>query len=109
MSPRVRGSARGALPAASLAAAVLLFGARLPGAVEAAAFLAPAFMLLVLLARGRYPGERALLAVARRAHARVPLEPMPAPTRVAASIPRGGGLLASALAGRAPPPLSRPL
>ncbi len=109
MRPRVRRNARGALLATSLAAAVLLFGARLPGAVEAAAFLAPALMLLLLLARGRYPGERALLAVARRAHARAPLEATPAPMRLAASIPRGGGLLASALAGRAPPPLSRPL
>jgi hypothetical protein len=66
----------------------------------------PALALLAALLVGRYPGERLIIAVAarsrRRPHRatratarRAPLDSNPAP--------RGGDLLARALAGRAPP------
>ena len=72
-------------------------------------YLLPALLLLATLLLGRYPGERLLLAVARRRP----------PTIVAAEppafrlplyrqrLPRGGALLGAALAGRAPPPTPR--
>jgi hypothetical protein len=66
----------------------------------------PALALLVVLLLGRYPGEHLIIAVAERARRRphraarattlrAPLGSTPAP--------RGGELLARALAGRAPP------
>jgi hypothetical protein len=65
----------------------------------------PAFALLVALLLGRYPGER-LIAVAARARRR-PRRAARATTRRApldsTPTPRGGELLARALAGRAPP------
>jgi hypothetical protein len=67
--------------------------------------LAPVLVLLCVLALGRYPGERAFRRlVARRRAVRRRL-PRAAPRRrdAAALLPRGGALLASALAGRAPP------
>jgi hypothetical protein len=79
------------------------------GLIEAIAYLVPVLLLLALVAGGRYPGER---AYARRvAHARVAR-----PWRAArvhrrrrlwvVELPRGGALLASGLAGRAPPPVA---
>ena len=67
-------------------------------------YLAPWLLLLVALACGHYPGERLLQAIvrARRPHPRreelPPARPLPA-----RSFPRGGVLLALALAGRGPP------
>ncbi|MGD9736679.1 MAG: YcnI family protein [Solirubrobacterales bacterium] len=69
-------------------------------------YLLPALLLLATLLLGRYPGERLLLAVARRRPAeRAAAEP-PALTLLLhrPRLPRGGALLAAALAGRAPPP-----
>ena len=68
--------------------------------------LAPALLLAVLLALGRYPGSGALARVLerrlpradRRREARRPL-----PRALRRHRPRGGVLLALALAGRAPP------
>jgi hypothetical protein len=67
-------------------------------------YIAPALILLVALACGYYPGERLLAAVTRsappdRRPRATPLRPLfpPRPT------PRGGVLLALALAGRGPP------
>jgi hypothetical protein len=68
------------------------------------AYLSPAVFVFALLCLGHYPGERLLLA---RTRPRCPKRSVPAarmPRRVLAQMPRGGGLLASALAGRAPPP-----
>lgn len=67
-------------------------------------YLAPWLALLAALALGRYPGERLLEAIirlrcpARRREGRQAPRPLPA-----RSSPRGGVLLALALAGRGPP------
>jgi hypothetical protein len=71
-------------------------------------YLAPAILLLVTLASGHYPGERLLEAVARVWH-RAPRRTPSVSTRPLApprSSPRGGVLLAMALAGRGPPGVS---
>jgi hypothetical protein len=73
--------------------------------IEALLYVAPALLLLGALAVGRYPGERLLVAVGRTLHTRVLSRP-PRPILVVAvprSPPRGGVLLALALAGRGPP------
>jgi len=68
-------------------------------------YLAPALLLLAALAFGHYPGEWLLEAVVRSRHpvlrreGRTSSQPS-APPR---SSPRGGVLLALALAGRGPP------
>lgn len=69
-------------------------------------YLAPALLLLVPLACGRYPGERLLRAISarRRSRATAPRMLKPRRSRFLAPLPRGGELLAAALAGRAPPP-----
>jgi hypothetical protein len=65
--------------------------------------LVPAFVLVLALVRGRYPGERALSRwrMRRRRVAATPPRP-PSPSRTTRR--RSGELLASALAGRGPPP-----
>jgi hypothetical protein len=74
-----------------------------PDAVTGIACLAPALVAFALLGLGHFPGESRLLAFARAtrqpraAHAPTPRR------RAAARMPRGGDLLAAALAGRAPP------
>jgi hypothetical protein len=71
--------------------------------------LAPALVLLLPLLAGRYVGEERLAALVETVDARAPraaarLAPrLPRAPRVVA--PRGGRLLAAALAGRAPPAL----
>ena len=69
-------------------------------------YLAPAILLLAALAFGRYPGERLLAAVCRAWHPHLRRErSVPARALVLPrSSPRGGALLAMALAGRGPPP-----
>jgi hypothetical protein len=86
---------------------LLLLGA-LVGADQTLAYAAPAVGLFTLLALGFYPGADAYERSLRRACAAVP---RPASTRwrhsLPAVLPRGGALLASGLAGRAPPQLLR--
>ena len=67
--------------------------------------LAPALALSSMLLVRRYPGERVLVRLAvrrarRRPRARIPL---PSAPRRAACVPRGGLLMAFALAVRPPP------
>jgi hypothetical protein len=67
-------------------------------------YLGPALLLLAALACGCYPGERLLEAIVRgfapiTAREAPPARGLP-PIR---SFPRGGALLAMALAGRGPP------
>jgi hypothetical protein len=88
----------------ALAALVVVALMSLGSVSVVVAYLAPTLLLLALLLAGCYPGECLISALARRpvrrrhrrsreAIARVPLR----------LLPRGGGLVASALAGRAPP------
>jgi hypothetical protein len=67
-------------------------------------YLAPALLILLPLAFDRYPGERLLLAAIARPATHIN-PPKPPPRRLAppSLLPRGGALLASALAGRGPP------
>ena len=82
-----------------------LVGLQVTDAEPGLLYLAPALLLLVPLLFDRYPGERLLVAVARAWHPLLrrergaPAQPF-VPTR---SFPRGGALLALALAGRGPP------
>jgi uncharacterized protein len=72
-------------------------------------YLLPALLLLLPLLCGRYPGERLLRAISARPR-QLPGPPR-APRRRScfpAPLPRGGALLASALAGRAPPAAAQP-
>ena len=94
--------------AAMLGVLGLLIGAlgvlQLGGAEPGLLYLAPALLLLGTLIFGRYPGERLLTAFARTPHLalrlRGHLPPRPLSAR---TFPRGGVLLAMALAGRGPP------
>jgi len=74
-------------------------------AVEGALYLLPALLLTVVLLVGRRPSERLIVALHRRC---APLRGSAAPWLLPAhptehSFPRGGRLIAAALAGRAPP------
>jgi hypothetical protein len=96
-----RHALRTALGVAVLAV-VWLAGLHIGGLDTGILFLAPAFVLLLPLLAGRYPGERVLAperARSRRATAFLVSFPRPRP-RLA---PRGGLLVGCSLAGRAPP------
>jgi hypothetical protein len=93
---------------------VALVLAALHGGIDSAAltegvlYLLPAMLLALVLLAGRRPGERLIVALhrrrARRGGQRGSTTPglVPAhPTELA--LPRGGRLIAAALAGRAPP------
>ena len=77
-------------------------------------YLLPVLLLVLVLALRRYPGEQALVAIAARARRRARGRTRPA-SRAAprcsalprATVPRGGLLIAAALAVR-PPPSSAP-
>jgi hypothetical protein len=80
----------------------------LPGAVDALAYLLPAVLLGLVLVARLYPGERALIALIERRRSRRPgtkLSSFAATGRRRAMVPRGGLLLACALAVRPPPML----
>jgi hypothetical protein len=68
-------------------------------------YVAPAALLALVLLCGRYPGETALaVALRRAAPCRLrPTRAVPPPRRRRPRFPRGGALVAHALAGRAPP------
>jgi hypothetical protein len=110
LAPRVR-TPRLLLPAAAICAAALaaLVAQRSPGALlSALAYLLPALMLGLALARRRYPGERRLLALigARPAPPRHRTATQtPTRGRPRAAMPRGGRLIAFSLAVRPPPAL----
>jgi hypothetical protein len=93
------------LLAAAATAAVLLLAA-VAGHVELAAYVAPLFALGIPLVAGRYLGEETLERLRTR---REPTRRLKAATRLggvrraAASFPRGGRLIARALAERGPP------
>jgi len=86
-------------------AAAWLLALALVGVGEAFAYLAPALLLGLPLVAGRYPGERPLVRALSRRRAR-PLRPPLCATpaaRIFVLTPRGGRLVATALAGRGPP------
>ncbi|HZV72308.1 MAG TPA: hypothetical protein VFF79_01215 [Conexibacter sp.] len=86
-----------------LTGAVALLALLLTGQVLAFLYLAPALLLSAILALGCFPGER-LLAARMTATARLRPERhigRPHPPRILRA--RGGLLLATRLAGRAPP------
>jgi hypothetical protein len=83
-------------------AALWLAGLHVGGLDTGLLFLAPAFVLLLPLLAGRYPGERALAPLrppVRRAFPAAIRLPRPR----LALVPRGGLLVGCSLAGRAPP------
>ena len=86
---------------------VWLLGLELLGVEAALAYLAPALLILLPLLGGRYPGDEALVRVATRrsrpANRRPPAATPPRPRPASALLPRGGRLVATALAGRGPP------
>ncbi len=77
--------------------------AHVPGLTLGLGYLAPALFVFVLLWLGHYPGERLLVALSRRTERRYGTPTFTVPRLALAHMPRGGSLLASALAGRAPP------
>jgi hypothetical protein len=90
-------------------AVVILLGLAVAALGAGILHLAPALALFALLLARRYPGERHVVALhdrSRRPRARRPrgslLPPTPRPAHL---IPRGGLLLAAALAERGPPVL----
>jgi hypothetical protein len=107
--------ARRSLSTLKVAAALALVGAvavvalaGMPGTLTSGALMAlPALLLAVALLGGNYPGERLLRRWgSRRSRPRMRCGLPPALPRPAAAMPRGGSLIASALAGRAPPVLT---
>jgi hypothetical protein len=86
---------------------VWLIGLELLGVEAAVAYLAPALLILLPLLSGRYPGDEALVRVAGRRSRPARLLPPPSLPRRRAGVllPRGGRLVATALAGRGPPRL----
>ena len=100
---------RRVLVALAVAGAVLA-AALTPALAVGLLTLAPALLLLGLLANGRYVGVQQLarLRSALRGRRRRPAPAVPtAPLRPAPFLPRGGRLIAAALAVR-PPPHARP-
>jgi hypothetical protein len=75
----------------------------LDGAEAGLPYLGPATFAFVLLALGRYPGERVLLGLTQPVRRRLAIPALRPCGRQVTTVPRGGLLLASALAGRAPP------
>lgn len=104
---------RAHLNVALIAGVAVLVGAWLahvPGMTAGLAYLGPAVFVFALLWLGRYPGEKAILALTWSAHhQRTGTRNRSTPPRpVRSYMPRGGNLLATALAGRAPPLRTRP-
>jgi len=99
-----------ALAAAAAAAAALALLLALAGHPELLAYVSPLLVLALPLAAGRYPGEEAIGQLrSRRGIRRRRLSPAPATPlrrRAAALVPRGGRLIAHALAERGPPLLA---
>jgi hypothetical protein len=90
----------------ALVAAVWLLGLALLGIDAAVAHFAPALLIFLPLLGGRYPGDRALIAVVRRralVRRRDPLPDVLTRSGEGRLLPRGGRLVGAAMAGRGPP------
>jgi hypothetical protein len=94
----------------ALATSALLLLAALAGHADLLPYAAPLFLLAVPLLAGRYVGEERLERMRsglRRAPLRAPRGEKPGAARPpAASLPRGGRLIAHSLAERPPPLLA---
>jgi hypothetical protein len=95
---------------ATLGVGAVLAALGLAGAAGAlgtgALTMLPALLLAAALFAGRYPGEQLLGRWAgRRPSVRRTISRIAAPARRCVAPPRGGRLVAAALAGRAPPAL----
>jgi hypothetical protein len=88
--------------AVAVMAALWVAGLHIGGLDTGLLFLAPAFLLLLPLLAGRYPGERVLAPFVRPLRRAVGAVRRIARPR-ARQVPRGGLLLGCSLAGRAPP------
>ncbi len=98
--PRVRQGV--ALAAVALVVACLwLIG--VPAVGAGAAYLSPAVFVFLVLWLGRYPGESVISRFVHRLRRRHAGAARAQTRQVVSHMPRGGGLLAAALAGRAPP------
>jgi hypothetical protein len=95
--------------AGGMALLACLWLAHLPGMTAGLAYLGPGVLVFLLLWLGHYPGERAILAFVRPARRRCARTIEAPRRRNRARMPRGGELLAAALAGRAPPLSAHPL
>jgi hypothetical protein len=74
-----------------------------PGLAVGLAYLGPGMFVFLLLWLGRYPGEEAILRFIRPPRLRRARKSAAPSHRIRVRMPRGGALLAGALAGRAPP------
>jgi hypothetical protein len=96
-----------AVPLAALALlSVVLLLLQLGYSEPGLLYLAPALLLLAALSLNRYPGERLLLRISRawaRRKRRQGHSEEPGAANPPLRFPRGGVLLAMALAGRGPP------
>jgi hypothetical protein len=89
--------------AGGIAALAAVWLARVPGVAVGLAYLGPAVFVFLLLWLGHYPGERLLVTLSRPTRRRRRTPAFMVARRALAHLPRGGSLLACALAGRAPP------
>ena len=101
MTRRPHHALRTTLGVAALVA-IWLVGLHIGGLETGLLFLAPAFVLLVPLLAGRYPGESALAPLLRRPR-RAIVRVLHVARRQVRLVPRGGLLVGCSLAGRAPP------
>ena len=97
-----------ALIAAAVGVSALLLLAVLAGHPQLLAFSAPLFLVAVPLVAGRYVGEATLerlrRGTGRRSRPRPAVARATGPRRTPVLLPRGGRLIAEALAVRPPPP-----
>jgi len=100
---RARSTAISVLLLAACAVVAVAVAGHLDGLAAGFAHLGPAAVAFVLLALGRYPAERRLLGLAAAASARRPVLALAPRASLLARRPRGGLLVATSLAGRAPP------
>ena len=90
--------------AGGIAVLAWMWLAHVPGVTLGLAHLGPAVLAFLLLRLGHYPGETTLLvAFVRSAPRRSASSPVALRRRARTRMPRGGSLLAFALAGRSPP------
>jgi len=96
-------SDRARVKVVALAILLALWLARAPGLAAGLAYLGPGMFIFLLLWFGRYPGEKAIRAFIGRTRLRRARESRARRSPLRVRLPRGGALLATALAGRAPP------